>query len=243
MKTAAFFDIDGTIYRNSLMIEHFKKMIKYEVFDPMIWYGKVKESFLEWDKRHINYDIYLEELAGIYLEHLKGKNKDHIDFVANQVIELNGEKVYKYSRDRIKYHKDRGDLVFFISGSPDFLATKMANIYGITEVIATEYDVDSKNNFTGTLKAMWDSENKNRAVKELIEKYKVDVESSFSYGDTMGDYSMFKMVGNPVAINPTKELLEKIKSDKEILEKIKIIVERKDVIYDICTNVETVDNK
>ena len=26
---AAFFDIDGTIYRNALLIEHFKKMIKY----------------------------------------------------------------------------------------------------------------------------------------------------------------------------------------------------------------------
>ena len=27
----AFFDIDGTIYRNSLLTEHFKKMIKYEL--------------------------------------------------------------------------------------------------------------------------------------------------------------------------------------------------------------------
>lgn len=32
--TAAFFDIDGTLFRNSLMIEHFKKLIKYEVIDP-----------------------------------------------------------------------------------------------------------------------------------------------------------------------------------------------------------------
>lgn len=241
MNIAAFFDIDGTIYRNSLMIEHFKKMIKYEVFDPIIWYGKIKESFLEWDKRYIDYDIYLEELAEIYVKHLKGINKDHIDFVANQVIELNGEKVYKYSRDRIKYHKEKGDCVFFISGSPNFLATKMASIYNITEVIATDYEVDSNNNFTGNLKAMWDSENKSKAVKDLIKKYNVDVEKSFSYGDTMGDYSMFKMVGNPVAINPTRELLEKIKSDKEILKKIKIIVERKDIIYNISPDVNILD--
>ena len=26
-KIAAFFDIDGTLYRDSLMIEHFKKLI------------------------------------------------------------------------------------------------------------------------------------------------------------------------------------------------------------------------
>ena len=28
---AAFFDIDGTIYRNSLLTEHFKKLIKYDI--------------------------------------------------------------------------------------------------------------------------------------------------------------------------------------------------------------------
>ncbi|MEG2456718.1 MAG: threonine synthase [Clostridia bacterium] len=30
---AAFFDIDGTLYRDSLMVEHFKKLIKYEIID------------------------------------------------------------------------------------------------------------------------------------------------------------------------------------------------------------------
>ena len=34
MAIAAFFDIDGTLYRNSLMVEHFKKLLKYEVIDP-----------------------------------------------------------------------------------------------------------------------------------------------------------------------------------------------------------------
>lgn len=32
-KIAAFFDIDGTLYRDSLMVEHFKKLIKYDIID------------------------------------------------------------------------------------------------------------------------------------------------------------------------------------------------------------------
>ena len=32
---AAFFDIDGTIHRNSLLIEHFKMLVKYEYIDIM----------------------------------------------------------------------------------------------------------------------------------------------------------------------------------------------------------------
>ena len=48
--TAAFFDIDGTIYRNSLLIEHFKMMVKYEYINMMTWEGKVKEKFIKWEK-------------------------------------------------------------------------------------------------------------------------------------------------------------------------------------------------
>ena len=50
---------------------------------------------------------------------------------------------------------------------------------------------------------------------------------------------MFKSVGIPYAINPTKELLGKVMEDKEIREKIKVIVERKDVTYSL--NVDCID--
>ena len=41
-KIAAFFDIDGTLYRDSLMTEHFKKLIKYEAVDERYWINGVK---------------------------------------------------------------------------------------------------------------------------------------------------------------------------------------------------------
>ena len=49
---------------------------------------------------------------------------------------------------------------------------------------------------------------------------------------------MFKNVGNAIAINPAKKLLEKIKKDIDLSEKVKIIVERKDVIYSLNAKVE-----
>lgn len=238
--TAAFFDIDGTIYRNSLMIEHFKKLIRYEVIDPAVWHGKIKHSFNEWEKRFLDFDIYLEELAEIYVGELVGINKAYIEFIANQVINLNGDKIYKYSRDRIKHHKEKGDLVFFVSGSPDFLVSKMAERYGITEYKASEYEVDMDNNFTGKLKGMWESKNKHIAIKELIEKYDLDLANSYSYGDTAGDYSMLKMVGKPIVINPNRELFLMIRNDPELSDKIRIIVERKDMIYKLSPYIEII---
>ena len=53
---AAFFDIDGTIFRNSLMIEHFKKLISFEVIDPEVWYIKIKKVYDEWEKRYGDFE-------------------------------------------------------------------------------------------------------------------------------------------------------------------------------------------
>lgn len=235
---AAFFDIDGTLFRNSLMIEHFKKLIKYEVIDPSVWHNKVKYVYEEWDKRYGDFEHYLETLAQVYIEELRGVNKSDIDFIASQVINVNGDMVYKYSRDRIKYHKDNDHKVFFISGSPDFLVSKMAEKYGATEYRGTIYLVDENNNFTGEIVKMWDSENKQKSLNEILNKYNIDLENSYAYGDTTGDLSMFNMVGNPIAINPNKELLISIRENKNLAGKTQIIVERKDVIYKLNSDVE-----
>ena len=236
--TAAFFDIDGTIFRNSLMIEHFIKLINFEVIDPEIWYTKVKKVYDEWEKRHGDFEQYLETLAGVYLENLKGVNKLYMEFIADHVINVNGDMVYKYSRNQIEWHKKQGHKVFFISGSPDFLVSKMAEKYGATEFRGTLYLVDENNKFTGEIVKMWDSESKKKVIKELIQKYNVDLENSYAYGDTTGDLSMLKMMGNPIAINPNRLLLESIREDKELSERAIIIVERKDVIYKLSPNVE-----
>ena len=123
---AAFFDIDGTIYRDSLLIEHFKMLLKYEYINMMSWESKVKEKFLKWENRTGDYDDYLDELVRTYMEALKNFNKDEMDFVAKRVMELKGDKVYRYTRDRLKYHKGKGHKVIIISGSPDFLVAKLA---------------------------------------------------------------------------------------------------------------------
>jgi len=73
--------------------------------------------------------------------------------------------------------------------------------------------------------------------KNIIkEKYDIDLSKSYAYGDTSGDLTMFKSVGNPYAINPTKELISKIIENEEVKNKINVIVERKDVIYKLDIN-------
>ncbi|SDY25497.1 HAD family hydrolase [Tindallia californiensis] len=235
---AAFFDIDGTLHRDSLMMEHFKRLIRYEIIDPHYWYSHAQKAFRNWDKRMGNYEDYLLEVAEIYLKSMKGQNKNYIDFIVEQVIDTKGDRVYRFTRDRIYWHKKQGHHVFFISGSPDYLVEKMAEKYEVEAYRATQYLVDDENNFTGEIVQMWDSESKKKAMADMIHKYQIDLAKSYAYGDTKGDLSMLQAVGNPVAINPAKELLTEIKGNELLRSKTMVIVERKDVIYKLDPCVE-----
>ncbi|MGM0378176.1 MAG: HAD family hydrolase [Bacillota bacterium] len=232
MTIAAFFDVDGTLYRNSLMIEHFKKLVKYEVFDPIIWHSDIKQAFEEWKRREGDYDNYMEDLAEVYIENLKGLNKNEYDFIAKQVINLCGDKVYSYTRNQIEHHQKLGHKVFFISGSPDYLVEKMAKKYKVDDFKASTYKTDKNFNFTGEVIPMWDSDSKIKSIYELTEKHNISLDKSYAYGDTHGDLSMLKIVKNPIAINPSYELIKALKNDDD-LKDTKVIIERKDVIYQV----------
>ena len=235
-KIAAFFDIDGTIYREGLITEVFKKIIKYELVDEEKWYKEVRPAYLLWDKRQGDYDTYLLKMVDIYVEAIKGISKEQIEHVAKKVIEQKGDRVYTFSRERIKWHQEHGHIVIAISGSPYELVKEMSQKYNMDDFKGTIYISDKNNNYTGDVIPMWDSESKEKALLEMKEKYNIDLSASYAYGDTAGDYTMFKLVGTPYAINPTKELLHKITNDKEINDKINIIVERKDVTYKLTTD-------
>jgi len=239
MRTAAFFDIDGTLFRESLMIEHFKKLLKYEVLDEALWHSNIKKYYEDWQKRRGNYDDYMLELAGIYVRSMKGLEKSKMEFITNQVIDLTGDRVYMYTRNRIEWHKNEGHTVIFISGSPDYLVRRMAQRYGIADCTGTRYLLDENDRYTGEIEQMWDSRSKNVAVERFVAKYAIDLQASYAYGDTMGDLSMFELVGNPVAINPTRELLSHLNEDASLRDKVRIAVERKDVIYLLRPGVET----
>ena len=237
--SAAFFDIDGTISREGLISEMFKKMIKYELIDNSKWYNEVEPAFTRWDKRMGDYDDYLQKMVDIYTETVKNTNPFHIAYIARKVIEQKGERVYTYSREKIKWHKAQGHVVIAISGSPIELVREMSEKYGMDDYKGTIYQVGSDGIYNGEIIPMWDSESKRKAVFEMADKYNIDLSSSYAYGDTNGDFSMLKLVGNPFVINPTRELLARIQRDEPLSNKINIIVERKDVTYRL--NVKSLD--
>ena len=230
-RIAAFFDIDGTLYREGLITEVFKKLIKSELIENDRWYKEVKPFYVKWDKRIGNYDNYLLKMADIYSEAIIGLHRSQIEFIAKQIIKQKGDRVYTYTRDRIEWHKDQGHIIITISGSPIELVREMSIKHGFDDYVGTKYIFDENNFYTGDVIPMWDSVSKQTAIESFVCKYNINLNKSYAYGDTSGDYTMLSLISHPTVINPTKELLLKILSDDKLKEKINIIIERKDVVY------------
>ncbi|AGX42269.1 HAD-IB family hydrolase [Clostridium saccharobutylicum] len=232
-RIGAFFDLDGTLYREGLITEVFKKMVKYEIIGPERWYNDVRQDFMRWDRRQGDYDDYLLKMVDIYVEAIKGLQKYRMEYIAKKIVEQKGDRVYTFTRDRIKWHKDNNHVLIIISGSPSELVGEMAKKYGFTDHIGAQYTVDENCIYTGDVTPMWDSISKEKAINNFVKKYDIDLQQSYAYGDTAGDYTMFKKVRHPYCMNPTKELLQKVIKDRELIEKVNVIVERKDVIYNL----------
>lgn len=237
-RTVAFFDIDGTIFRDSLMIAHFRKMRELQIINDYMWNNNIDFSEARWAKRRVNYDDFLNDISSAYIESLKGVPYEDVLFSARQTIKSRADEVYRFTKERITFHKKNNHMVIFISGSPHFLVDHMAKIWKADLAFGSVYKFKD-DVFTGEIVPMWDSKSKLGTISRLVEEYNINLEESFAYGDTNGDFTMLKSVGRPFAINPAKELLDNIDADDELRKKATIVVERKDVIYKLKSYVET----
>ena len=238
-QVAAFFDVDGTITREGLISELFRKMVTYELIDEAKWQEEVKPAFTRWNRRIGDYDHYLQKMVDIYLDTVKNTQPFLIEYIARKVIEQNYERVYTYTRDKIKWHRSQGHLLIAISGSPVELVREMARRYEMDDFSGTVYEIGADGTYSGVIRPMWDSRSKDQAVRAMAKKHDLDLEACYAYGDTSGDFTMLDRVGKPFAINPTRELLEKIVAHPGLKKKISIIVERKDATYQLdvdCLN-------
>ena len=233
---AAFFDIDGTIYREGLITEVFKKLVTHEIIEADRWRDEVQPAYSAWDRRQGDYDDYLQKMVAIFKEVSVGISSEHITLIADRVIQQKGERVYQFTRDEIRRHKKLGHKIIAISGSPDALVKKMAEKYEFDDWRGTIYQVDQRGYYTGEVIPMWDAESKRKAIHQLAEQYDLDLEACYSYGDTNGDFAMFYETGHPTCINPTRELIHRIQMTENIRQKIQVVVERKDVIYHLDIN-------
>lgn len=223
----AIFDIDGTIFRSSLVIELSHALVDVGVFPPLAK-KEISKEYLAWLDRKGSYEAYIDKVVKIYIKHIKGQRYTKVKRIAQNVIDYQKDRVYRFTRDLIKKLKSRGYFLVAISGSPSYIVEKYAKAIGFNLFFGTELEIKN-GKFTGKVLSLDSAYNKAKIVKSLAAKYaSADLKKSLAVGDTQGDVPMLSLVGRPLAFNPNFQLAKIAKSRGW-----QIVVERKDVMYNI----------
>lgn len=228
MQKLAVFDIDGTIFRSSLLIVLTNALVEKNFF-PKNARIEIKDDYKAWLNREGEYENYIEKVIDVYTKYIVGLKEEDVIRVVDEVLEDEKKKLYRYTRDLIKKLKSEDYFLFAISGSPGHILTSFAKDIGFDKYLGGYFEIVG-GKFTGRQPFGNPAEDKRKTLAEFLEKSEIefDLGNSIGVGDTESDIAFLEIVGNPIAFNPNKSLAEYAKKNNW-----KIVVERKDVIYDI----------
>ncbi len=226
MQKVAFFDIDGTVFRSSLLIELVEQLIHEDIFPKEA--GEVFErSHRKWLNREGSYDEYIGDVITAFLTNIKGVHYGDFADVGRRVVAAQSKKVYRYTRDLLDELKRDGYFLIAISQSPKTILDDFCEQYGFDKVYGRVYEIGPQDRFTGSVSEEHLIKNKANIVKRVFDKHpELAREGSIAVGDTEGDIPLLEVVSRAICFNPNQALLQHAKRVGW-----EVVVERKDVIY------------
>jgi HAD superfamily hydrolase (TIGR01490 family) len=198
---AAFFDLDKTVVSKSSSLALSRPFYKAGLVSRSQLlrgaYAQLVYLMIGADEKR------MERAKDGMLALTKGWDKDEVESVVREALEqVVDPYIYQEAIDLIALHKALGRKVYIVSSSPEGVVRPLAERLGVEDVIATRAEVvDGK--FTGNLEFYAYREQKAEAIRELEG---IDLEGSYAYSDSITDLPMLEAVGNPVAVNPDREL-------------------------------------
>lgn len=226
-RKVAVFDIDGTLFRSSLLIELTEMLIAEKIF-PASTRRIYAAAYRKWLDRKDSYEKYILAVIRAFEKNLKGVREREFVRVARRVVAFHENRVYRYTRDLIKDLRKKGYYVVAITHSPKYVAGDFGRRMGFHKVYGRLLELDEKGRFTGRTMhedLIWD---KAKILKRAVAKENLTLRGSVGVGDTESDVSFLRLVGKPICFNPNMSLYNMARRRGW-----KVVVERKDVIYEI----------
>lgn len=225
----ACFDIDGTLFRSSLLIALTEQLIKDEVFPPEVK-DMYHQQHLAWLDRESTYEDYIQAVIDAFLHHIKGVHYGALADASRRVASVHQHRVYRYTRDLIKDLQQRGYFLVAISQSPKTILDVFCQTYQFDKVYGRIYEIGPQDRFLGTVAEEHLISDKASIVQRILDRHPdVTAEGAVAIGDTEGDISLLQMVARPICFNPNQALYS-----HAVQAGWEVVVERKDVIYTIA---------
>ena len=222
----AIFDIDGTIFRKNLAFELIEELVWMKIFDLSVR-RKLTHFYNRWLEHKGVYVDYRKALVELYAQNIKGCRKEDILKASREVVPFYKDRTYNFADKLIAKFKKEKFCIIAISGSPSEIVEEYNRYFHFDSVFGSVYEVNSQGIYTG--RTIFEPPlYKGQVAKQYIAENNISLAGSYGIGDTESDIKFLEIVENPIAFNPNSNL-------KKVAEKKgwKIVVEKKDVIYEI----------
>lgn len=198
----AFFDLDKTLIKGFSAKDFFKTRI----LSGKITSKELVAQFagaLSYATGNGNF----ASMAAIGAKGVKGVKEQVFIDVGEEVYEKHlAEAIYPESRALVAAHLAKGHTVAVVSAATPYQVNPIARDLGIPIVMCTRMEVE-KGIFTGNIiePACW-GEGKADAGRRLAQEHNLDLGKSYFYTDSMEDFPLLEIVGNPRPLNPDTKL-------------------------------------
>ncbi|MSR76331.1 MAG: hypothetical protein EXS68_01960 [Candidatus Ryanbacteria bacterium] len=225
MRKVAVFDVDGTIFRSSLLIELVDTLIAERVFPKSAAriYAKAK---IDWLDRRGDYEAYIMAVVRAFTSHIRGMPSDKFLRVSQTVIDIHKHRTYRFTRELVADLRRKNYFLLAISNSPKDILDLFCREYGFDKVYGRMYELDRKGAFTGKVLNAELVADKAKLLDRAIAKENLTLKGSVGVGDTEADIPVLKKVERAICFNPNKKLYQTAQRRGW-----EIVVERKDMIY------------
>jgi HAD superfamily hydrolase (TIGR01490 family) len=200
---AAFFDVDGTIVRTTVV--HYYLWLELRQRAVAEWpalLSRIAPDLILWqrlDRR--NRAAFNREFYRVY----KGLDAALVRSLARETLDdVTLPRMYPKAVQAIRAHRRNGTRVVFLTGALDFLVEPLRPL--ADEIICArlaEYDGE----FTGALEETpIAGEARSALMRRWAQDNGVDLADCWAYADGVSDLPMLAAVGHPVAVNPDEPL-------------------------------------
>ena len=227
----AVFDVDGTLFRRGLLPALTRRLVNEGVFSERVR-EELSEDYYAWVERRGSYDTYDRLVMDLFLRELEGVSVVELQRCARVEVEIHGRRVHIYTRDMALRLKRAGYQLIAISGSPQEILDLFLRPLGFDRAWGTVLAQDTRGRYTGEV--LQDPfGNKRRVLEDFVTDAGASLEGSVGMGDTLSDVGFLELVRTPIAFNPNRSLFEVAREWGW-----PIVVERKDVIYNLQRRLE-----
>jgi len=203
MKKLVFFDLDGTI------LEGFSSENLFALY--LLKHGHIRL------KQLIVSILCVIKAFPKFKHHAFIKNKAYLYGLSTKKINILAKRFVKRHllrrirpklKHRIEKHRQNGDRLILLTGSPDFLANELAKDLHMDEVLATKcHKKLGKFTYLSPIQQPYAKEKFKLAIK-ICKREGVDLKDCVAYGNSINDRFILEAVGQPVAVTPHKRLLK-----------------------------------